>query len=168
MRSNSNRMFSMFRRADGAQFLAFLSTTAATPTKDQMPYRQLIVKSSGIVGLGDVVTSPAGRKILLLETPSDNEWGECYRAAFVSREHSWTRRVVVTDPVSKVKRDNGTQDMGTICVYIEHPQISKFEGESDTKYKFVTGEDVQPGDKVDGKIVKRIWDSMGARGVEIE
>lgn len=168
MRSNSNRMFTMFRRKDGAQFLAFLTTTASTPTKDQMPYRQLIVKSPGIVKLGDVVASPAGRKILLLETPNDNEWGESFRAAFVSREHSWTRRVVETDPVSRVKRDVGLQDMGPLPVYIEHPQVSKFEGESDTKYKFLTGEDVQPGDYVAGKIVKRVWDSMGVRGVEIE
>lgn len=168
MRPLTNNLFSEFRRLDGARFHAFLSTTAQAPTKDQVPYRTLVVKSKGIVRPGNVIQAPGGDKILLLETSNDYPWAESYRAAYVSKAYAWKRRVVLTDPVSKVKRDNGVQDMGVIYAYFEKPEVIIFEGSKETKYRLLTGEDVQAGDTIDGRTVKRVYDTMGVKAVEIE
>lgn len=168
MRPITNRLFHKFSRLDGAQFLGFLTTLAEAPTKDQVPYRTLVVKSPGIARVGAVVESPGGRKMLLLETPPNFEWAEAYRAAYVSREYPWKRRVVLTDPVSKVKRDAGFSDMGMIYAYFEKPELVMFEGSKETKYRFLTGQDVTPGDVIDERNVKRVYDSMGVKVVELE
>lgn len=164
----TNRLFTEMRRLDGARFLAFLSTTAQAPTKDQVPYRTLVVKSAGILRPGDIVEAAGGRKMLLLETSRDHEWAEAYRAAYVSGSYAWERRGVETDPVSKVKRDTGMQPIGTIYAYFEKPEVIMFEGSKETKYRILTGEDVQPGDTIDGKSVKRVYGAMGVKAVELE
>lgn len=168
MRPLTNKLFKTFKRLDGAHFLASLSTLAAAPTKDQIPYRVLAVKTKGIVKIGDVVSAPGGRKILLLETPPDFEWAEAYRAAYVSREYTWKRRVVKTNPVSGVKEDDGFADMGPIYAYFEKPEALMFEGATETKYRFLTGQDVIAGDVIDGRNVKRVYGSMGINVVELE
>lgn len=168
MRPLTNHLFTTFRRLDGARFLGHLTTLAAAPTKDQMPYRVLVVKSPRIASVGAVVQTAGGRKILLLETAPDFDWAEAYRAAYVSREYSWKRRVVVTDPVSKVKRDNGLADMGPIFAYFEKPEAILFQGTSETKYRFLTGQDVMSGDIIDGRNVKRVYETMGVKAVELE
>lgn len=168
MRPLTNHLFSSFRRLDGARFLGFLTTLADAPTKDQTPYRKLLVKSPGIAHVGAVVQAPGGSKILLLETAPDHEWAESYRAAYVSREYSWKRRVVVTDPVSKVSRDNGLSDLGTIYAYFDKPEAIMFQGTSETKYRFLTGQAVQSGDIIDGRNVKRVYAAMGVMAVELE
>ena len=168
MRPLTNHLFSVFRRLDGAKFLAYLTTLADAPTKDQTPYRTLVVKSPGIASVGAIVQTTGGNKILLLETAPDFEWAESYRAAFVSREYSWKRRVVVIDPVSKVSRDNGLVDMGPIYAYFEKPEAIMFQGTSETKYRFLTGQDVLSGDIIDGRNVKRVFATMGVKAVELD
>lgn len=168
MRPLSNRLFTTFRRLDGARFFAYLSATAAAPTKDQMPYRTLVVKSRGIVSPGVVVQAPGGDKLLVLEYSNDHDWSEAYRAAYASGALKWERRVVETDPVSLVNRDIGMKDMGVIYAYIDKPQTLVFEGATDTKYRILTGEAVEPGDLIDGKTVKRVYEAMGVKAVEIE
>ncbi len=168
MRASRTRLFSSFHRLDGARFLAFLTTLAAAPTKDQTPYRSLVVSSKGIASVGAVVVAPGGHKILLLETAPDFEWAESYRAAYVSREYTWSRRVVVTDPVSHVARNEGLQDMGLIYAHFEKPEVQMFQGNKETKYRFLTGQCVIAGDIIDGKSVKRVYDAMGVKAVEIE
>jgi hypothetical protein len=168
MRPISNKLFTVFRRLDGAQFFAYLSATAAAPTKDQMPYRILVVKSRGIVQPGTVVQAPGGDKLLVLEYSNDHNWSEAYRAAYASKAMLWQRRVVETDPVSLVKRMLGLQEMGTLYAYVDKPEYIAFEGSGDTKYRILTGEDVEPGDLIDGKTVKRVYQIMGVKAVEIE
>jgi hypothetical protein len=168
MRATSNRLFEVFRRLDGARFMALLGPLAEAPTKDQMPYRKLMVKSPGIASIGAIVVDPGGRKILLLETAPDFAWAEAYRVAYVSHQYAWKRRVVVTDPVSKVKRDTGLSDMGLIYAYFEKPEAIMFQGTSETKYRFLTGQDVVSGDIIDGRNVKRVYDVMGVKAVELE
>lgn len=164
----SNRLFKEFRTLTGARFYGFLSATAAAPTKDQMPYRTLAVKSTGIIRPGDVVQAPGGDKLLVLEYSNDRDWSESYRAAYVSDELTWQRRSVTTDPVSRVKRDTGLMDMGVLYGYTERPEAVAFEGSNLTKYRLLTGADVHPGDIIDGKTVKRVYKVMGVKGLEIE
>ena len=168
MRPLSNKLFTVFRRLDGVQFYAYLSATAAAPTKDQMPYRVLIVKSKGLIQPGNVVQAPGGDKLLVLEYSTDHNWSEAYRAAYASQPLVWQRRVVETDPVSLVKRDIGFQDMGVIYAYIDKPEVLSFEASSDTKYRILTGEEIVAGDTIDGKTVKRVYSVMGVKAVEIE
>lgn len=168
MRRLNNRLFESFRRLDGARFLANLAPLAEAPTKDQLPYRKLMVKSPGIARVGIVVVDPGGRKILLLETAPDLAWAEAYRAAYVSQEYPWKRRITVVDPVSKVKRDAGMADMGLIYAYFEKPESIMFEGAAQTKYRFLTGQDVISGDVIDGRNVKRVYEAMGVKVVELE
>lgn len=168
MRPLSNRLFKEFRRLDGARFMAFLSSTAQAPTKDQMPYRVLVVRSKGLVGPGTVVQAPGGDKLLVLEYSTDQDWSEAYRAAYVPKAYRWQRRSVVTDPVSLVKRDSGMTEMGELWAYMEKPEVVMFEGSSDTKYRLLTGEDVKAGDLIDGKTVKRVYAAMGVKAVEVE
>lgn len=168
MRQLTNKLFSEFQRMDGARFFAFLSTTAQSPTKDQIPYRTMVVKSRGIVSCGSVVQAPGGAKMLLLETSNDFEGCEAYRTAHVTRAYAWMRRLTTTDPVSKVKKDQGLQAIGTLYCYFEKPEVSMFEGSKDTKYRILTGENVQPGDVIDGKNVKRVYAAMGVKAVELE
>lgn len=168
MRPLTNRLFHKFSRLDGAAFSAHLTTLAEAPTKDQVPYRTLVVKSPGIASVGAIVTTPGGRKMLLLETPPNFEWAEAYRAAYVSKEYAWKRRVVVTDPVSRVDRDAGFSSMGMIYAYFEKPEVILFEGSKETKYRFLTGQDVLAGDVIDGRNVKRVYETMGVKAVELE
>lgn len=167
MRPLNNSLFQTFRRLDGARFLANLSTLADAPTKDQIPYRVLLVKTKGIVKAGDVVFGEGNRKILLMENAPDFAWGETYRAAYVSREYSWKRRVLVKNPVSLVMEDAGLMDMGTIYAYFEKPSVVMFEQNPETKYRFLTGQDVMATDIIDGRNVKRVFETMGVKAIEI-
>lgn len=168
MRPNNNLLFSSFFRLDGARVLAYLTPLADAPTKEQVPYRRLVVKSRGIVVAGDVLKGPGAHKILLLETAPDFDWAESYRAAYVSREYTWKRRVVMTDPVSKVKRDASLADLGTVFAHFEKPEMVTFQGNKETKYRFLTGQDVAVGDLIEGYRVVRVYDAMGVKAVEVE
>lgn len=167
MRALTDNLFTVMKRLDGCKFKGFVTTPFGFK-QDDMYNRVLFVKNPSPVKLGDVIYGPGNTKLLLMEHPDDEEWNTNFRVGFVNSEYTWERTIKVLDPVARVLRDFQNTPMGVIHAYFDQPLKTQIGSMQDTKYSFYTGEDVQEGDIVGGKIVKKIVYSMGVRLVSVE
>lgn len=164
MRPLTDKLFSTYRVLGGGAVRGLLSEVPSTGT-EPTHFRTLLVRKPSPVKIGNVLFGPGGNGLLLLEHPSDFWWAVTFKVLFISRKVSWKRPVKVIDPVSKMKKDNGYQDMGLL--YLNFDTGKKINGDLDAvKYQFYTGQDVRVDDVVGGRNVKRIVDSYGVKLVE--
>ena len=161
-------LFQTYIRMDGAKFHGHLTTSGLVSAKERAPYRVLHVRKPTFIQAGDVIRTPGGEHIILMEHPDDFDWATTYKAAYAKDRLAWTRPVKVMDPVAKVLRDITYQDMGHLYVNLESPEELKFQGLSDTGYRFVVGRGVLVDDKIGDKVVKRIVESLGVQLVYVE
>lgn len=157
----TNRLYDVFTRIDGCKANALLTTASNASTKDKAPYRVLLVRKPCRFKVGDVIRTNGGEKLLLLEHPNDLNWTENFKVQTITKVYEWLRPVKLIDPVAKVKRDNGTQDMGLVYCTFETPEDISLDKMLDTKYRFLTGQDVRVDDLIDGKIVKKVVEVLG-------
>lgn len=157
----SNGLFKVYTRIDGARFNAHLTMTPPASAKDRVPYRVLHVRKPTFIKAGDVIRTPGGEHIILMEQPDDFDWATTFRAAYAKDLLPWTRPVNVIDPVAHVQRDVAYISMGNLYVNFDTPEQLKLEGLTDTSYRFLTGQDVRVGDRVDNKVVKRLVETLG-------
>lgn len=164
----SEKLLDTFVRLDGCKALGFLTTATNTTSDSVFPLRVLHVPHPCMMKFGDVLVAPGGSKILLMDTPQDSALHASFRAAYITSYFSWTRKTQTIDPVARVPRDTGDQDMGVLYVYFENPTNTAFERMIETRYQFYTGQDVKVGDTVGGKLVKTVVQKMGVNFVSAE
>lgn len=163
----SNRLFTEMTRLDGCQFLGFLSTSFGGQ-QAEIGNRILTVPVPSLVKVGDVVNGPGGTKILLMEHSDDNDQEVNFRAAYVNAAYTWKRNIKVMDPVARVMKDFKAQNLGVVYAYLDKPTDTSVGTMHDTRYSFYTGSDVQEGDLVGDRIVKKVMISLGVKFVYVE
>ncbi len=161
----SEKLFLPYRTLRGIRFKGQVSTSRMS-VAGQEAYRVMLVRTPCLVKNGDVVFGTDGSMMILMDNPSAFTWARNFKIAHVNLVATWTRPIKIIDPVAKVKRDNGYADMGRLYINFDAPAVVVFDTLQDTKYRFVTGQDVQLDDMVNGKIVKRIVNSFGVKLVE--
>lgn len=159
----SSGLFQQYIRTDGARFNGHLTTSGLVTSKEKAPYRVLHVRRPTFIVAGDVVRTPGGEHIILLEHPDDFDWAATFKASYAKDQLLWARPVREEDPVSRVMRDGSYQGLGTLYVNFDTPEEMKLAGFSETGYRFIAGRDVRVGDKVGDKVVKRIVESLGVQ-----
>lgn len=159
----TNRLYDLFTRIDGCKANALLTTASNASTKDKVPYRILLVRKPCRFKIGDVIRTPGGELLLLLEHPNDLTWTENFKAQSITGVYEWQRPQKILHPVAKVLQDNGNQDMGMVYCTFDTPEDVSLDKMLDTKYRFLTGQDVKVDDVVDGKIVKKVVQVLGVK-----
>lgn len=159
----SHGMFEVFRRLDGAKFNGHLTSSSLSSSKDKAPYRIMLVRRPTFVLAGDTVFSKGGEVVILMDHPDDHSWAASYKAVYALDVLNWSRQTTTIDPVSGVPKDTGYSAMGSLYVNFDSPELMNFEGFQDTKYRFITGQDVRVDDKVGTYIVKRVVKSLGVK-----
>lgn len=160
MRQLSNRLFHPYRTLGNVRFMGQVSTVAGEG------FRVMTISSPCYARVGDVVFGPGGETMILLDHPDDLPWAKTFKVAHVSKVAVWKRPLKVRDPVARVMRDAGYMTLGCIYLNLESPMDISFDKLDDTKYRFLTGQDIQLDDTVAGKIVKKIVDAYGVKLVE--
>lgn len=168
MRRLSNRLFEVYRRIDGVKFHGYLTRPPMSQTKNKLPKRILMVKLPSTVRVGDVVVSPNGSKMILMQHPDHTVGMNMFQVAAVTQEYTWERPVKIMDPVARVLRDNGYQNLGTIYGSMEHLDDLSMEQMIIHQYQILTGQPVQPDDRIGGKIVENIRVVLGVNLVELK
>lgn len=166
MRPLTDKLGVRYRRLNGGYVLGFV---AAVPTDSQdvsKQYRTLLIRKPTHVRVGEVLFTPGGDGLILTDHANSYDWAKTFRVLHVSRALEWKRPVKIIDPVSRVQKDNGYTPMGLLYANLDSGHVLSFEHMAETKYKFVTGQDVRVDDVVGGKTVKRIAESYGVKLVE--
>ena len=161
----THALFKVMRRLDGAKFNGHLTTASAVTTKEKAPYRVLYARKPTFLNVGDTVFSDGGEVVILMEHPDDFDWATSFKAVYAVKLMAWYRPVKVLHPVAHVEQDAGYSNMGQLYVNFDMAEEMKFEGFMDTKYRFITGQDIRVDDKIGVYIVKRIVESLGVKVV---
>lgn len=156
-------LFKTLRRIDGACFNGHLTTSGLVNSKEKAPYRVLHVRKPTFIQVGNTIRTLGGEHIILMEHPDDFEWATTFKAAYAKDLLTWTRPTKVVDAVAHVLRDTGYQSMGALYANFDTPEELKMEKRSETEYRFITGQPVLVDDKVGGKLVKRVVESLGVK-----
>lgn len=151
-----------FRRVDGWRFRAILTPPPNAETNTHSNYRIMYVRNPSILHVGDVVKSHGGEFILLMEHPNENPNHDSFKAAY-AKLGTWSRLVTVIDPVSKVPKKAIEVDQGPIYLNFDVPENLPAGVLNDVRYRFMTGQNVQLGDKINGKSIKVIYDVLGVK-----
>lgn len=117
---------------------------------------------------GMVLRSPAGAVFIV----GDNGPSETYRGALwqsfrlfePTGRYTWQRRKKKIDPITKLSRDDGMQDMGFIWVAIEPIEREAFDVTLRTSFeqtRFITGASIAADDVVDNRTVTKVDKQLG-------
>lgn len=165
----SNANFEVMRTIAGAKFYGHLTSASAINTKEKAPYRVLYARRPTFIRAGDTILTRGTEVVILMEHPDDFDWAQSFKAVYALEKLPWTRQIKIIDPVSKVEKNAGEQNMGTIYVNFDTPEEVNFLGMLDTKYRFITGQDVRVGDEIGDSTlkltVKRIVHALGVKVV---
>lgn len=166
----SERLLETFSKLDGTGSLrAFLTTSREQNTTTNQPFRTInVMVPNNVVKAGDLIMGRDGVPLLLMDASQGVMGYERFRVLEARHQYAWTRNVKTIDPVAKVERDMGIKAMGTVYAYFDNPTETLLDKMSETKYQFYTGQDVKEGDKVDGKMVKRVTCILGVNCVIAE
>lgn len=159
----SQALFRVMRRLDGARFNGHLTASTVGTTRDKAPYRVLVVRKPCFLVAGDTVFVNDNEVVILMEQPDDFPWGRSFKAAYAQQVMAWARSNTTTDPVSKVQKTSSETSLGNLYVNFDSAEEMNVQGFQDTKYRFITGQAIQVGDKVGTYIVKRVVESLGVK-----
>ena len=159
----SNALFEPMRRVDGFKFNGHLTSASSINTKEKAPYRVLIARRPTFLVAGDTIFTKGGEVIILMDHPDDYPWAVSYKAVYALDQLPWSRQSKIFDTVAKVQKDVGYQTLGILYVNYDTPEAYNFMGLQDTKYRFITGQDIKVDDKVGDYIIKRIVKSLGVK-----
>lgn len=163
-----NQLLKVYSRLDGAKVYGHLSAPERGSSNATNPFQVFHVpEPCRLLKEGDIINS-MGNLLLLMAAPQSQLSAKTFRAYSVSEKYEWSRNIKVIDPVSKVERDQGLQCMGVIYAYFEKPAHVTMDNMSNTRYQFYTGQDVQEGDLVQGRVVKRVTEILGVKLVVAE
>lgn len=165
MRKHSNRTFQEFKELAGSKFFASLTGPNTYISTSKYPKRLLHVQEPSPVTAGAIVRSPQGAKVMLFEFVSMVSGCTSYVAAHVNEQVTWTRPVYGVHPVSKIEVQVGTTDLGTLWTCVDQIEDLMIEHKYVDQFSFYTGKDVRIGDKVGGRKVMNIRETMGVKFV---
>ena len=111
--------------------------------------------------MGDVIKAYNDEVVILMDNPNDLYWAVTFKAAYAKQILEWRRPVTAVHPVAHVAMNSVYIDMGPLYVNMDSPEELNIGGLVDTKYHFLTGQDVHPEDKVGDFIVRRVVKVMG-------
>lgn len=159
----SQGLFQIMRRIDGARFHGHITSAVAVSTKEKAPYRVLYARRPSFLVAGEVVFSKGGEVIILMDHPDDFPWAKSFKVVYALDKYPWSRERTSTHPIAKVQETSYQEALGELYVSFDSPEEFSTMGFSDTKYRFITGQDVQVGDKVGEFVVKRVVKSLGVK-----
>lgn len=163
MRETSNLLRQVFVRLDGAKFYGILKAANEGATNVRATYRILFVKNPALVIAGDVVKAN-GQLIILMLHPNDSQHETSFKAAYVQDIATWERKFKQTDNVSGVPNSPGSfVPMGNLYINFDMPEEVNAGVLTDTRYRFITGQNILVGDKVNGRVVKTIYELLGVK-----
>lgn len=164
MRETSNLLRRVFRRIDGAKFNAILKPANDGATNDRTTFRILFVKNPTFIRVGDVVKSDGGQTLILMQHPNDSAEETSFKVAYVESPTTWRRKFKTTDGVTGVVKEQPNWiDLGLIYINFDTPEDMPVGALNDTRYRFLTGQNVLIGDEVNGKVVKTIYNMLGVK-----
>ncbi len=161
----SQGLFQVMRRIDGARFNGHVTSSLSVSTKEKPPYRVLYARRPSFLRAGDVVFSKGGEVIILMEHPDDFPWAKSFKVVYALDKYPWTREQTEVHPIAKVQSGAWEESLGELYISFDSPEEFSTMGFADTKYRFITGQDVRVGDKVGKFIVKRVVESLGVKVV---
>lgn len=115
---------------------------------------------------GTVVISPIGDRFIL-GAHVNYEFVTTFKAYNVDREAVWSRSTKTTDTATGLKREGIPTPMGTLWITLEPLRQVKDYDISEDILRFVTGQDVEVGDLIDGKRIIRIVNQIGLKVCEV-
>jgi hypothetical protein len=117
---------------------------------------------------GMVIKSPAGDLYIVADNgPSEQEIGilwQSFRLFAVSHKLPWMRRTTTLDPVTKLPRESGQQDLGDIYVTLEtldREEEDRKIGASFEKYRIISGKPIEHDDLIGEHTVIRADRTLG-------
>ncbi len=161
MRRSSNLLRRIFTRIDGVKFNGILKPANEGATNVRSTYRVLFVNNPCFLQAGDVIKVD-GQFIILMLHPNDGPDATSFKAVYVQQILSWERKFPQIDSVTGVAKDyTDFIPMGPLYANFDLPENVPSGVLTDTKYRFITGQNIEVGDRVDGKVVKTIYDTLG-------
>ena len=135
-----------------------------------LPKTTLRVDPRSIIRNRMVIQVRSGDKFLVGEHSATTEY-TTHHLFPVDRQVSWTRPTTRIDPVSKVKVTSTPEQKGMIWVMWERTRREFMDLSiriAQENYLVATGADVQIGDYIDGKIVRRVALALGIKVLELQ
>lgn len=158
------KLFDKFRRIDGSVFNALLPAAQDGGQSTTPSFRVLYVKKPTFLKVGDIVKSYGGEFLILMEFPDDSEDLAAFKVAYASKIFTWERQITVLHPVSKVPMGTTWVDQGKLYANFDMPAEAPVGTLNDTRYRFLTGQDVRLNDRLSGnKYVKTIYEVLGVK-----
>jgi hypothetical protein len=135
-----------------------------------LPKTNLRVNRRSLIRAGQVVQAPGGDHFLVAEHSETGEY-RTHHLFPTDRRVEWTRQTVKIHPVSKQQVGSGKEELGTLWVMWERTRREFMDLSiriAQENYLIATGADVQLGDYIDGKLVKRVNHALGVRILELQ
>lgn len=134
------------------------------------PRKVLRVAPNCPIKLGMLVLTPTGERLLVGDNGPSETWRgalwRSFRMFAVTRQVTWTRRRFSIDPITQLRRDIGEEAMGTPWMSIEpmdrETNDSKLHHSFET-VRFISGEEIQADDLLDGHPVTKCDVQLGLR-----
>ena len=166
-RSLPSKFSKIFKTLQGAKFWGELTFADAEGKNSFLaPRRFLTVSRNSIELLGSVVVSPTGDRFIL-GSHTSYQFVTIFKAYNVDHTAVWTRATTVEDVATGLQRESEPISMGSLWVTFEPLRQIKDFDISENIFQFATGQDVKPGDLIDGKRVIRVLDQIGLKVCEI-
>lgn len=177
--NNAGRRFeSLMTTIGGFPFVGDIQALgeAGVPSYDYSEPRLILrVRHLCPVMTGSIIIDPAGRKYLLADHDSANDYNEIHyrthRLFHMNTHATWQRETSVLDPVTQLKKSTGRANLGPIWVLIERMGREPTAGPIGVKEQIrqvITSEEIKLGDILDGMIVKRLDTVLGVTLAEIQ
>lgn len=137
-----------------------------------LPKTTLRVLSNSIVKLGDVIKTRAGERYLVANHSRTVDY-ITYHLFETDRAVSWEREAFNVNPVSKQRQSLGRQPVQAAPIWVMWERARREFMDLNIRiaqetYLLATGEDIQLGDFLDGKLVKRVSNALGIKVVELQ
>lgn len=177
LRTVSQRFASTFETSTGFRFSATLSPAAEGSAPNDFATPRVWLRIDPDLLVIDVkaeVQDPAGRWWLLADheqsVVADQPIYRSFRAFRLTHTVSWTRVTTVVDTLTGLPKSSGESNLGPIRCVMD-PDRTYRDGVlrvTPNAIQVVTGQAVALGDKIDGRVVKRINPVLGVYLAEIE
>jgi hypothetical protein len=116
------------------------------------PSRLLKVHPTTKLTPGTVVTDPLGTSYLLVQHLDSFNSGAIYRTfrmILMDQRLQWSRQTTIIDPVTKLEKGTGTENLGLIDLMVDPDGLVKGKVKiAESKVKIVCGADLKVGDRV--------------------
>lgn len=166
-------------RADGFPFIAAvmpLDEGAIAAYDFTEPRLVMRLRFDSVVGTGDVVVDPAGRRYLLADHDENSVYDtvlyKSHRCFKMNKQVRWEREASSTvDTLTGLTKSTGKTLIGEIDALIEQFSREDLDGAIKVREqtrRLVTGAEIQLNDIVDNMVVKRLDKSLGVWLAEIE